>query len=99
MEVKINKTINGITYTFDVNEEKGLDALSSAALFASMPEKCNLCGSDKIHLSSNKAEGFTFVKMICEVCGARAQLGQYKDGGYFWKSWEKYTPKEKTETE
>ena len=99
MEVKITKIINDINYTFDINEEKGLEALANAALFASMPDRCGLCGSEKVHLSSNKAEGFTFVKMLCEECGARANLGQYKDGGFFWKGWEKYMPKEKKEIE
>ena len=92
MNIKISRVINGISYSFDVANEKGVDALSDAALFSSMPDKCGLCKSENIHLSSNKAKGFTFVKMICKDCNARSQLGSYKDGGFFWKEWEKYEP-------
>jgi hypothetical protein len=95
MKINITKTINGITYAFEVSADKEIDALSQAAVYASMPEKCSICDSPKVHLSTNKAEGFTFVKMICEDCNSRANLGQYKEGGVFWKSFEKYIPKVK----
>ena len=95
MKISITKTISGITYQFEIEAEKEVDALAEAATYASMPEKCTLCESQNVHLSSNKAEGFTFVKIICRDCNARANLGQYKDGGCFWKSFEKYEPKPK----
>ena len=96
MNIKISRVFNGISYMFDVSNEKGFDALAEAALFSQMPDKCGLCKSEGIHLSSNKAKGYTFVKMICSDCNGRSQLGQYKDGsGYYWKEWEKYEPKEK----
>ncbi|MHA1225108.1 MAG: hypothetical protein ACTSPV_00030 [Candidatus Hodarchaeales archaeon] len=82
---------------FEIEEKNELDAMSMAGFLSSMPSKCKLCGSDNVHLTSNKAttdEGtYTFVKVICEDCNARSQLGQYKTGGFFWKQWEKYTPK------
>lgn len=92
MQIKISRVINGISYMFDVSNEKALDALVDGALFTSMSDKCGLCKSENIHLSSNKAKGFTFVKMLCSDCNARSQLGTYKEGGYFWKEWEKYEP-------
>lgn len=93
MKIKITKTINEITYDFEVEAEKEIDALFQASVYASMPDTCSVCNSPKVHLSGNKAEGFTFVKMLCEACNARAALGQYRDGGVFWKSFEKYEPK------
>jgi hypothetical protein len=98
MKIKISKVINGISYGFDLEEEKEIDALFQASTYASMPEKCGLCGSEKVHLAGNKAEGYVFVKMLCEECNGRAQLGQFKEGGVFWKSWEKYEPKPKEQT-
>jgi hypothetical protein len=95
MQIKITRVVGKVSYTFDVSNEKGYEALAEASLFSSMPDKCGMkdCNSENIHLSSNKAKGFTFVKMICDDCNARAQLGQYKDGtGYFWKNWEAYNP-------
>jgi hypothetical protein len=97
MKISISKTVNEISYLFEVETEKEIDALAQAASYASMPEKCGVCDSTDIHLSTNKAGGFTFVKMICGACNSRANIGQYKEGGIFWKTWEKYTPKSKDE--
>lgn len=95
MKIQITRIINGITYHFEIEAEKEVDALFQASNYSSMPTKCRLCGSENVHLSGNKAEGYTFVKMLCDECDARAQVGQYKEGGIFWKSWEKYEPKPK----
>jgi len=92
MKVIIKKTVGGTEYAFEIEGQKGLDVLANAGFLASMPGKCGVCKSENVHLASNKAKGFTFVKVICGDCNARAQMGQYKDGGYFWKGWEKYTP-------
>jgi len=52
-----------------------------------------VCESEDVILSGNKAKGYTFVKVVCNKCDARAQLGEYKEGGFYWKEWEKYIPK------
>ncbi len=84
------------TYDFEVDEEQELEALSKAGFLASMPTKCTECGDNDVHLASNKSSSekgtFTFVYMQCNKCGAKAQLGQYKTGGMFWKKWEVYDP-------
>lgn len=90
MKITITRKIGNITYNFEISEDKDIDAFATAGFLASMPSKCELCKGENIHLSSNKAKGYTFVKMICKDCNARAQLGQYKDGGFFWKQWENY---------
>lgn len=92
MKIKIARKIGKTKYIFEVEDANGFNCLMKASVFSSMPERCSLCGNEEIHLTSNKAKGYQFVKMICPKCNARAQLGQYKDGGYYWKGWENYEP-------
>ena len=92
MKAIIKKTLGKVDYTFEIEGQRGFDVLSIAGFLSSMPDTCKICGSKNVHLTSNKAKGYTFVKVLCEDCNARAQLGQYKDGGYFWKEWEEYNP-------
>jgi len=97
MQIEISRKIGDAVYKFTIDEKDELQALEMAGFVASMPKKCKLCGSDDIHLTNNKAKGFTFIKMICNKCNGRSQLGQYKEGGFFWKGWEKYQPPQKQE--
>lgn len=94
MKIKINKTIKNTAIQFEIDNPKIKDALFLAGSLASMPSECKLCGSSDVMLSSNKAKEYMFVKIICSKCGARSQMGEYKDGsGFYWKDWEKYIPK------
>lgn len=95
MKVNITKTIGKSTLTFQVEGEKDVDTLAKASFYTEMPDKCGLCGKDDVELSSNKAKGFVFVKVKCNSCNGRSNLGQFKDGsGCFWKDFEKYEPTE-----
>lgn len=96
MKIKIRKVLTNLdVYEFDIDEEQDLEALAKAGFLASMPTKCTECGENDVHLASNKSSSekgtFTFVYMQCK-CGAKAQLGQYKTGGMFWKKFEVYNP-------
>lgn len=97
MKANITKQIGKATFQFQVEGTKEVDTLEKAALFATIPDICGLCKSGDVELSSNKAKGFTFVKVKCLKCNARSQLGQYKDGGCFWKDFEVYSSPEKSE--
>jgi hypothetical protein len=100
MIVQISKKIGKSTFTFKVEGEKEVDALSKAAFYATTPDVCGLCQSENVSLDSNKAKGFTFVKIKCLNCNARSNMGQFKDGsGTFWKEWDKYTPPDKKDDE
>ena len=92
MKITIKKTIGSSEFVFEVEEDKEIDALFAAGTMASAPAKCELCGSANVQLEGNKAQGYTFVKVLCKEknCSGRSQLGQYKDGGFYWKNWEKY---------
>lgn len=100
MRVSITKAIGKSTLTFEVEGEKEIDTLAKASAFTTMPDKCDLCQSEDVVLSSNKAESFTFVKIKCLKCNARSQMGQYKDrSGIFFKRWEVYQPPQTSTTE
>ena len=92
MFIEIKRKIGDSVFTFKVEEENTIDALFNAGSLASAPTKCELCGKENVGLTGNKAKGYTFVKIVCKDCGAVSQLGQYKEGGIFWKKFEKYQP-------
>lgn len=95
MKIAVSKQIGKSKITFEAEKEKQVETLAEAAFYASTPDKCTLCNSTDVELFSNKAEGYTFVKIRClnPDCRATAQCGQYKDGsGCFWKKFEKYIP-------
>ncbi len=90
MKITIQKQIGRSVVKFETEEAKGRDALFTAGFLSSTPDTCGLCGSKEVNLEGNKAKGYTFVKVICTKCYGRAEMGEYKDGGYFWKKWEKF---------
>lgn len=90
MKVTIQKQVGKTNLTFEIEMDKGRDALFNASFLASTPNVCGLCESDDVTFSGNKGGGYTFVKVRCEKCNATADMGEYKDGGYFWKQWEIY---------
>lgn len=94
MKIQITKKIGDTTAQFVIEEPKDVDALFQAGCVASMPTICSECGSSEVELSGNKADGYTFVKVHCKSCNANSTMGQYKDGGFFWKKFERFTPKE-----
>jgi hypothetical protein len=94
MKIHIKKQIGKALISFEVEEAKQKDSLFTAGVLASTPTKCDICGSQDVSLSGNKAKGFTFVKVVCNKCGAKSDLGEYKDGGFYWKAFEQYQTKD-----
>ena len=92
MKIKIQKRLGTTTLQFEIDEPKEVEALAKAGMLASAPEICGLCKSQNITLLGKKAKGYTFVEVKCLECGASSSLGQYKEGGIFWKQWLKYQP-------
>lgn len=86
MNVKTNLKIGGVVIQFEVDEKDDLEAINKAATLANPPSLCTNCNDDGFEnkkLVSNKHNGIVFVNIQCK-CGAKAKLGQYKEGGYFW---------------
>jgi len=94
MKIYVKKEVGSVSYTFEIEDEKDVNALFTAGFLGSTPDTCGECGSKEVELQGSKAQGYTFIKVVCKKCGARAQMGQYKEGGMFWKKFEKYEPKE-----
>lgn len=92
IKINISKKIGNATLQIQVEEPKDIDALFSAAFYASAPDKCTLCNSENVQLEGNQADAFKFIKVRCLSCNAAAQVGQYKNGGNFWKKFEIYNP-------
>ena len=97
MKIIVKKKIGKSVLSFEVEGSKLPEVLEKAAFASSTPDKCTVCGSEDLELSSNKSDSFTFIKIRClnPDCRATAKLGQYKDGnGGFWRKFEKWTPDE-----
>lgn len=94
----VKRKIGDTVYEVSADEKDERENFAHTLWLAQAPKKCGLCESTDVHLSVNKATSdkdgktYTFVKMLCNNCNARAQLGEYQTGGFFWKGWEEYTP-------
>ena len=86
------------TYQFDFEENKDLEAMHKAIAVGNVPTKCDECGNvQAFKMDTNKdKESNIYINVICRKCGAKAKLGQYKAGGYFWHKFEKYIPKQES---
>lgn len=94
MTITIKKKVGASELTFDVTEEKDIDALAKASFYTNTPEVCGVCQSTDVKLDSNRAESFIFVKIKCNKCLASANAGTFKDGsGHFWKKFVAYEGK------
>lgn len=101
MRIKVKTKIGNVVYEFDVEEQQELETLHKAIVLSSPRKKCNICdaiGYESKYLTTNKSTNekgtFTYISCKCAKCGARSSLGQYKAGGYFWKDYEVFTPKD-----
>lgn len=98
MRIKTSKKIGDTVYSFEVEEKSEMSTLHTAVVLANPPMYCTAendkgkCGNrEHFRLDSNKdKDGNIYVNCVCTVCGAKAKLGQYKSGGYFWHRFEHY---------
>lgn len=95
MKAIITKQIGKSTLTFEIDGQKTLETLATAAIFTTTPDKCDVCHGTDVMLQCRHPEGFTYIEILClnPECRATAKLGTYKDGsGHFWKKFERYVP-------
>ena len=90
MKILVKKAVGKVQFEFEVEAEKGFDALFNASTLAATPDVCGLCKSTDVVLTGNRAKEYKFVKVRCTSCTATSTLSEYKAGGYFWKEFEKY---------
>ena len=92
MKITATVKLGNTSYAFYIDEAKEMDALHKAAVLGNPPNYCNECkNQESFRLDSNKdKDGNVYVNVVCRKCGAKAKLGLYKSGGYFWHKFEKY---------
>ena len=88
---KVNVKVGDSSYQFEVEEKSDIETLHKLIVLGNPPRICSVCDSDDIILDTNKdKEGNTYVNALCQKCKAKAKLGQYKAGGYFWRAFEQW---------
>jgi hypothetical protein len=101
----INKKIGANTVQVVIDEKKPKDELAKMCFWLT-PDYCFLCKGQNIVFEANNAKTadgtFTYIKRKCinpeciqkngGTC-ATSTMGEYKDGGFFWKQWEVFKGK------
>jgi len=95
MRINVQTTVGNVNYNYLIDEPKEMDAMHKAIVLGNPPKYCNCCSNNQyFRMDSNKATSdkgtFTYINVMCTKCFAKATLGQYKAGGYFWHKFEKY---------
>lgn len=92
MRIETKTTIGEVNYIFHIEENSDIEAMHKAIVLSNPPKKCNECQNNQyFKLDSNKdKDGNVYVNVVCRKCGAKAKLGLYKSGGFFWHKFEKY---------
>jgi len=95
MKVTANFKLGSNAYQIEAESENAKEALYEAIVLSSPPTKCDHCGNTEGgYLTANKDRDTNiYINIKCSKCGARAGLGSLKAGGYFWKKYEPYVPK------
>ena len=97
MKASVETKLGSVVYRFEIDEKLELETLHKIAILGNPPTLCDECGNDKperFKLTSNKdSEANCYVNVECADCTAKAKLGLYKSGGYFWHKFVKYVKK------
>lgn len=96
--MEINVKIGQTELKFDGRSFK--DVIKDAGAI-SQATSCGKCKSKNVALDyrnvkakegENAGESFEYYAVRCLDCSAKAELGEYKSGGFYLKQWEIYTP-------
>lgn len=92
MKATVTTIVGDTHYTFHIEEKDDKETLLVAIVLGNPPKECNECQNTEIFvLDGNKdKEGNVYINTLCKKCGAKAKLGSYKAGGYFWHDFVKY---------
>lgn len=94
MKINVKTTVGKVNYDFEIEDQKEMEGLHKAIVLGNPPKYCHVCTNGENEyfvLDSNKdKEGNIYVNVVCthKGCFAKAKLGQYKAGGYFWHKFE-----------
>ena len=95
MIAKTSFKLGDATYNFEFDEKDEMDTLNKIITLSNPPKYCHECKNNEFFaFDTNKdKEGNTYVNVRCTKCNAKAKLGQYKTGGYFWHKFVKFQGK------
>lgn len=100
MKISTQMQVGNVVYKMDFDEKNEMDTFHKAIVISNPPRYCHCCkNTESFKLDSNKdKEGNTYINVVClkSPCFAKAKLGQYKTGGYFWHKFEQYKKPEST---
>lgn len=104
--LKINKKVGNNTVEVEIDEKSPKEEIAKMCFWLT-PDYCFLCKGSNIIWETNKAKTtdgtFTYVKRKCvnPECIAKnggtcatSTMGEYKEGGFFWKNWEVFKGKD-----
>lgn len=96
MKVQTSFLMGAVTYNMEFEGKNDMDTLHNSIVLSNPPRFCQCCqNTEFFNLDSNKdKDGNIYVNVVCKKCFAKAKLGQYKSGGYFFHKFEKYVKKE-----
>lgn len=88
MKITTSLELGKTNYKFEIEDADDMLALHKASVLGNPPRECGRCGGDDIRLYSNRdTEGNIYLYVQCLKCKSQANIGLYKSGGFFWKSW------------
>jgi len=102
MEAKVSVKVGSAVYQFSFDEKEEMDTLNKIITLGNPPRVCDSCDNSvptDFTMDSNKdKEGNIYVNVAClnPDCKAKAKLGRYKTGGFFWHEFKKYIPQGET---
>jgi len=101
MKIEVRTKIGNVEYKFHIEEEDTKKALLMASVFGNTPSKCECGNEDNFALAGNKdKDGNVYINILCKSCDAKAKMGSYKNGGFFWYNrFERYVKNENKHTQ
>jgi hypothetical protein len=95
MKASVETKLGNVVYRIEIDGKPDMETLHQIAILGNPPTSCDNCKNEKVEkfrLTSNKdKDANTYVNVECLECGAKAKLGLYRSGGYFWHKFEVYT--------
>lgn len=111
---KVQFRVGEGSYELEIDEKDEMDTLHKMAVLANPPglaeakwQVPQIVSGHRFSLDSNKdKEGNTYVNIVCrgqdsngQWQTAKAKLGQYKAGGYFWHKFDVWQGKANTQSD
>jgi len=96
MKAEVKFKVGNADYKIQFDDAKEMELMHKMIVLGNPPSYCTECKNGQyFRMDANKdKEGNIYVNVVCTKCGAKAKLGQYKTGSYFWHKFEVYQKNE-----